>query len=830
MNTVNVPAVTVHMIGNAHIDPVWLWPLSEGRAEVLASYRTAMGLIEEFDGYVFTSGGAVTYRWVAEDDPELFAAIRHAVSEGRWALVNGWWLQPDCNIPGGESFARHALYGQRYLLQQFGRRACVGYNVDSFGHAGTLPQLLRLAGLDYYVFFRPGPHEMTLPQTPFWWEAPDGSRVLACRPPLHYNSPEEDDVHGRVHECVARATRGLPSSEAKGLPHVMCFYGVGNHGGGPTRENVRVLQEMMAEGGRIVPVFSSPERYLHEVEALGREWPTVKEELQHHARGCYTALSRVKRENRLAEHALMRAERFSALASLLCGAPNEQRALQEAWEGVLFNQFHDILAGTSIRSAYEDVWDLYDGAQRTAHRVESAALDALSADVAVRAEGQGVLVWNPLAWERSEAVRFRVPMGGFRDDRLGVVYPRAVTVADDCGDEVPAQIVDVELDYSTYMAHVEALVTVPALGCRVLDVWLTKGEPPAEEPCPPPVTEVDNGILRLRFDADSGWLAGLTDMASGVEFLTGPGAVPLVIDDPSDTWSHGVDAFRVVIGRFGATRAPQLVTDGPVRRTVRVAGAWGSSEVVQEFTLYRDAPWVDVTLTVDWHERHRMLKLAFPLAIEEVTVTASAPYGHVRRGADGEEHPCQAWVDLTGSRDGQLVGLAVLNDGKYGYDALDGELRLSVLRSPIYAFHDPRQVVPGVTYHYIDQGAQVIHYRVIPHLGPWPRALPDRRAYELQEPLIARPATRRAAGAPSGPLLSVEPDNMVLTVVKRSEDGDGFLVRGYEAEGRAGEVVIRCAPLGRCWRHRVRAHEVWTLALSVEDDRVEGLNLLEEPL
>ncbi|NLD73405.1 MAG: alpha-mannosidase, partial [Chloroflexi bacterium] len=187
------PPVTVHMIGNAHIDPVWLWPLSEGRAEVLSTYRTALMLLDEFPGYVFTSGGSVTYQWAAEDDPALFGRIQQAVAEGRWALVNGWWLQPDCNIPGGESFARHALYGQRFLEEHFGRRARVGYNVDTFGHAGTLPMLLRGGGLDYYVFFRPGPHEKDLPREPFWWEAPDGTRVLTCRPPLHYGTPESED-------------------------------------------------------------------------------------------------------------------------------------------------------------------------------------------------------------------------------------------------------------------------------------------------------------------------------------------------------------------------------------------------------------------------------------------------------------------------------------------------------------------------------------------------------------------------------------------------------------------------------------------------------------
>ena len=187
---------TVHLLCNSHLDPVWLWDLQEGREEVLATYRSALNRMGETPGFIFTSGGAATYRWVQEDDPEMFAEIRQRVAEGRWALVNGWWIQPDCNIPCGESFVRHGLYGQRALQEMFGRRAVTGYNVDSFGHAASLPQILRGCGLHQYVFFRPAPgREKDLPGTLFWWESDDGSRVLASRPPLHYPSPpgEIDD-------------------------------------------------------------------------------------------------------------------------------------------------------------------------------------------------------------------------------------------------------------------------------------------------------------------------------------------------------------------------------------------------------------------------------------------------------------------------------------------------------------------------------------------------------------------------------------------------------------------------------------------------------------
>ncbi len=822
MTTGGRARVQVHMAGNAHIDPVWLWPVQEGREEVVSTYRTALRLLNEYEGYVFTSGGSVTFQWVSEDDAELFAGIQEAVRGGRWALVNGWWLQPDCNIPGGESFARHAMYGQRYLMAAFGRRARVGYNVDSFGHAGTLPQLLSLGGLDRYVFFRPGPHEKTLPKGPFWWEAPDGTRVLTCRPPLHYGNPETEDMRERVGEAVVQARQDMP--------HILCFYGVGDHGGGPTRRNLDTLLEMISEGGPALPIFSSPERYFDEVEALDREWPVVRDDLQHHARGCYTALTRVKRENREAEHLLMQAERYATLAHLVCGTPNAQSALQEAWQGVLFSQFHDILAGTSIRSAYEDVWDLFAQARQTAGRVQTQALGALQDEIGVRDEGQPIIVWNALAWERTETVRIAFPMGGFRDDRLGRVYPATPRVADAHGNELPAQIAEVELDYSTYVVHIDVNVTVPALGCRVLYVELPVTEPPARDPQQPQVDVLENAALSLRLDRETGWLTSVIDRSTGQEILAGPANVPLVIDDPSDTWSHDVAAFRDVVGRFQSVDSPILVCDGPAVKTVRVISTWGQSRIEQDISLYADEPFIDVVMRIDWHERLKMLKIGFPLALDDVEVTASAAYGHIVREPDGEEQPCQAWLDVSGATSTGRAGLVLVNSGQYGYDALDGDLRLSVLRSPIYAFHQPREIVPGVTYHYTDQGPQEIRYRLYPHRGDWREVVPDRAAYALHEPLLSALTAPQPGPGGDLSLLRVEPSNIILTVVKVAEDDDALIARGYEAHGVATNMTLTSERLGTTWPYALRPYEIWTLRLPLDGSAPTPLNFLEEPL
>ena len=271
---------TVHLVGHAHLDPVWLWPWQEGYQEARATFRSALDRMNEYPDFVFTCDQIVLLSWVEECDPDLSAEIAARVAEGRWVHVGGWWVEPDCNMPGPESFVRQGLYGQRYLQSRFGRTATVGMNADPFGHHAMLPQILRGQGLDSYTFLRPGPHEGDLEPSTFWWEAPDGSRVLAYRIPHEYGSAG-GAVDGQLERSIA-AARGTGDQ-------IMVFYGVGNHGGGPTRANLDSIRrfDRMGSFGRLR--LSSPRDYLDAVLArveAGRELPVRRDDLQHHAPGC----------------------------------------------------------------------------------------------------------------------------------------------------------------------------------------------------------------------------------------------------------------------------------------------------------------------------------------------------------------------------------------------------------------------------------------------------------------------------------------------------------------------------------------------------------------
>jgi len=645
------PRPVVHMIGNAHIDPVWLWRVEEGRAEVLATYRSAIERMRETPGFVFTSGGAVTYLWVREDDPALLDEIRQRVDEGRWVLVNGWWVQPDCNLPCGESFVRHGLYGQRTLEALFGRRATTGYNVDSFGHAGSLPQILLGCGLRNYVFFRPQPGvEKDLPGTLFWWESDDGSRVLTSRPPLHYPS-DGGGLIARIDE----AARAAPTN----VGHVMCFYGVGNHGGGPTRANLASIERAMRRADGPEVRFSDPDRFFTLVRESGAELSVLHDELQHHARGCYTAVSRIKRDNRACEHALLTAEKAAALAHLLTGVAYPHAALTHAWQNVLFNQFHDILAGTSLREACEDVYEGYEESLRIAGRARDEALGALAARVDTRGEGRCLFVFNPLPWARSGPVcTTLVPTRWWNEDWAGLYRPGAVRLTDESGREVSCQVTALEHHGAHYRVHVCFQAALPSLGYRCYRFVFSEDAPTWAPPAPQRPAEgqdvvIENAYLRLSVDAETGWLNGLYDKRAGVELFRAPGAVPLIVDDPSDTWSHDVMSFDRVIDRASAAGKVYLVELGPVRQVVRASCTWGDSQITLDYILYADCEQAHIDVRVDWHQELTMLKLAFPLALSGAQSTASIPYGHVRRRDDGGEEPCQAWVDVTGQSGGR---------------------------------------------------------------------------------------------------------------------------------------------------------------------------------
>lgn len=761
----------LHMIGNAHLDPVWLWQWQEGFQEVKATFRSALDRLDEYEDFLFTASSAAFYEWVEKSDPRMFEEIRARVAEGRWRIVGGWWIQPDCNIPGGESFVRQALYGQRYFEEKFGTTARVGYNVDSFGHNGMLPQILAKSGLDYYVFMRPAPHEKGLPDDLFWWESDDGSRVLAFRIPFEYCTTGED-LEKHVRRCAGEIREPFV--------HKMCFYGVGNHGGGPTKENIESIRRLESDPELPALIFDTPDGFFEQASASGLPFPTVHDELQHHAVGCYSAHSGVKRLNRRAENALISAEKFCAIALQVTGQQYPED-FGRAWKAVLFNQFHDILAGTSLEAAYEDARDGYGEAMSIAGRNLNYALQSISWSIGTEQDGTTpIVVFNPHSWPSLASV----------EREYGSLTGEEVLL-DDEDHTIPLQTVRSQTSTRgrnrlAFVAH------LPALGYRVYRV---ASQPSTEEDPPFRADEssAENERFRLSLDPETGYIASLFDKEKQVETFKGPAARPVVLEDRSDTWSHGVVRFDHEVGAFSVQRIRQ-VESGPVKAVLRVESNYGSSRLVQDFSVYAAIDRIDVDVTVDWQEQFKALKLRFPVNLRLVRATCEIPYGSIVREVDGAEQPGQGWIDLSGisPQTGESYGLSILNDGKYGLDVRNEEIGLTVLRSPIYAHHDPFVPQPDEFYSFVDQGIQHFTYALLPHEGGWEAAGTVKHAAEInQRPIAIMEAYHEGPLPEKDSFFSVEPDNVILEALKRAEDGDGLILRYRETSKRTTRATIQ---------------------------------------
>ncbi len=801
----------VYMVGNAHIDPVWLWQWTEGREEVFSTCRSALDLLAEDPAFMFCRSSAATYVWIEEYEPALFEAIRERVAEGRWVIVGGWWEQPDCNVPSGESLVRQGLYGKRYFGRRFGVDVKVGYNVDTFGHPATLPQILRGLGMDSYVFFRPGPHEKELPSV-FRWVAPGGAEVIACRPWGIYGTGP-DDIEEHIRNCAALIQPPLTST--------LSLYGVGNHGGGPTRRNLATIHRLQSDPDLPELVMDGPGPFFHEAAALREALPVVCDELQYHARGCYTAVSEVKQEMRRSEQYLLAAERMSTVACSLGLALLPTTEMEEAWRKVLFNQFHDILAGTSIRPAYDDTRSDLLEAQATAERWYRDSLHRIASRVETQGDGQSLIVFNPSAFARREVVEI---------DLAANLETDAVTLVDDAGNETPTEYGVPSVHTRSWTHPLSFLADLPPLGYRRYD--LIRRAPESVFPCvEASPRHMESSRLRVEISPETGWITSIRDKTTGAELLSAPANVLRVMRDDSDTWSHDVVSFRDECGLFRPIDEPEVIAAGPTHATVRLRWAYAASVVEQEVTLYEHTPRIDFRTTVDWHEAHQALKACFPLALEEAVATFEVAYGHVTREANGGEEPVHRWLDLTGTLGGESYGAALLNDAKYGCDVLGSEMRLSLLRSPIYAFHDPQKPQPGERYEYTDQGQQAFTYALAPHRGDWRDAGIVEAAAALNAPVDALAEATHAGPFPGAQsFLSTTAPSLCLEVLKGAEDGDGLVLRGYETLGRActGQVTFLGHDLGEV---SLEPHEIksWRLFCDSGYWTLHECDLVERP-
>ena len=787
----------VHLIGNAHLDPIWLWRWQEGCGEVLQTFRSALDRLNEYPDFVFTCSSASYYKWVEEIAPDMFEEIRERVKEGRWVPVNGWWVQPDCNIPSAESFARQALYSQLYYNEKFGRICKTAYNVDSFGHSGMLPQLIKNGGMNAYVMMRPGPHENAEIPNMFTWESIDGTRIPTFRIPAEsgYGANSAEDI-SRTRDFSEK----LMAEENHGM---MIFYGVGNHGGGPTRRCIEYLESRLKKDGYHDMIFSSPDAFF-EAHCLEKvELPIWKDDLQHHASGCYSATSLVKQLNRRLENSLYFSEAFATVASKTAGMRDRTEDFKEAWRDVCFNQFHDILCGCSIMEAYDDVNAAMGHALTISDRIQNEAflriarridtwIDGVSDPVCeVRGHSCGkfprpVVVFNPLSFPIKVPVR---------------TYHPSKQVKDDAGNDVIFSNVRSSRSNDSHLDTV-FIADVPAVGYAVY--WL---KPCWNENSDLPEVHIDtdvsahdfsmeNEYLKVSFDEYTGFITSLVDKKSGYNYASEdkPIAVPTVISDSkTDTWAHMVFRFHDIKGIMKLEKI-ELVEDGNARAVIRTRHSFGGSYLVQDFILASGQRILRSKCKALWTEDFTLLKMSFPVGGENRINTYEIPGAYIKRPTNGEEEPAGRWGAISFD-DGGRRTLALLNDSKYSYDCPDNDLRLTVIRNVIFADHYSNR--PAANFNFTDEGIQRFEYGVFVCDGEAEKSdiMNEAAMFNIRPATVPESFHKGVLPQRKG-FLSVDRDNIIMTALKFCEDGSGdCIARFYETRGEDTRAHIVCEML-----------------------------------
>ena len=782
---------TIHAVGNSHIDMAWLWPWTETVEVVRNTFQSVLDLMREYPDFKFTMSSARTYEWIEEKYPDMFKQITDRIREGRWEVIGGMWVEPDLNMPDGESLARQILVGKRYFQSHFGVDVKIGWNPDSFGYNWQLPQIYSKSGMNYFVTQKLlWAHEFTtFPHKLFWWQAPDGSRLLTYFP-RDYAASIEGPGMAKDLSVWAPAIYGPKVSND---PAMMHLYGVGDHGGGPTRQMLDTAGTLMAsdtvypklELGTASDFFKTLQPKLGALNV-----PTWNGELyfQYH-RGVFTTQAETKQRIRRSEETLLNAEKFASLA-MLDGRAYPQEEMNRTWKRLLFDDFHDIMPGSGIGVNYLDARRELMDVRRAGNEVIHGSLREIAAHVNTQGQGAPVMVFNSLSWARTEVVEVEAQLPA---------PAKEIAVTDAQGSTAEAQLLS--MDAATHRVRFLLQANTPAFGYNTYFVRGSAAEKAEHSALHATADMLENDFVRVKIDPQTGCMTSLFDKRSNKEALApaetdtgGPkdkvcgNLLQTFVDKPKrwDAWNIDAD-FEKQHWDLDQADEVKLVENGPLRAAVRIKKHFQNSTFVQDVVLTPGTSRVDVKMQVEWREKHVLLKVAFPLSAHSDKAAFEIPYGSVERPTTRNtpaeqaqfEVPAVRWADISDA----THGLSLLNNSKYGYDAKGNVLRLSLLRSPEWP--DP----------HADEGHHEFTYSVYPHAGNWKDALTVRQGYSLNYGVIAfETAKHEGALPPAHTFVDVKAENVVLTAVKKAEDDDALVFRFYEWAGKESDVKIQLPP------------------------------------
>jgi alpha-mannosidase len=742
-------------VGHAHIDTAWLWPLAETKRKCARTFASAVLYMEDYPDYKFACSQAQQYEWMKELYPGLYRKIKARVKEGRFVPAGGTWVEPDCNIPSGESLVRQFLYGQRYFRSEFGLTCTEFWNPDVFGYSGALPQIIRGAGMTRFLTQKLSWNQFNRPtSSTFIWEGIDGSRVLTHFPPADtYNAMVS------VEEAL-RNVRDFKDHERANESYML--FGYGDGGGGPTVEMLEHAKRMADVDGLPRVQIRSPREFFDRCEADIKDALVWVGELYFELhRGTYTTQARNKLHNRRSEFLLRDVEFLAAAALAQAGAGRAARKrgaaagypsaeLARLWKLVLLNQFHDIIPGSSINQVYADSEKQYADVLASGAALRDQALAVVAPAAPRDGNAAHVLAVNTLSAARTEVVELPE----------GLLGPQTAANGAALG-----------------------VVSAPAMGYSV-------AAPGGAAPAPATATAsggaitLENAFVRAVFDRD-GQLVSLFDKQAGREAIQAgtPGNAFVMFDDNPLQWdAWDVDAFHLEkrFDGFAASTPARVTESGPLRAAITFETRLSADSTLrQTVRLSATSARLDFVTEADWHERHKFLKVEFPFALRAQEATYEIQFGHLQRPTHANttwdmarfEVSAHKWADLSEPD----FGVALLNDCKYGYATRGNVMRLSLLRGP---------TMPDAE---ADQGRHAFTYALLPHAGRPQEAGVIEEGYRLNAPLITRATAAQPAEAS---FFQVSAPNLVIDTVKKAEDSDALIVRLYEARGRRASARL----------------------------------------
>lgn len=800
--TTDEQQTTIFMIGNAHLDPAWMWRLDEGFEAFLATCRSALARIEETPDFIFTASSAAHYEFVEQTDPVLFVKIQEAVKSGRWSLVGGWWVESDCNLPSGESFIRQGLYGQKYFKSRFGITSTTGFCIDSFGHNANLPQLLRHCGMSRYIFMRPEQHEKELENALFTWRSASGNEVTAFRLPLHYSNFKNS--------ITEKLTLIKSYPTYKSNQPWMLFYGVGNHGGGPTKEQIAQIIAEKSSNKDFNIQFASVDQFFDVVEKNNTKLEVVVDEMQPHAIGCYSAHSLIKKLNRQVENNLLRAEKICVLAeSSVLGFKVNWKDLHQAWKNLLLNNFHDILGGVAIKEACLEAVSLYYESLAIAAREERIAIQVLSNNIDTTDSIESLLVFNPHTWKVLAPAEFELwhPEASEKGEEL-----QSVSLLDSEGNNIPTQRIESSGKIGGDRIRFVTQIDTPAFGWTKLNV--ERSAPQIKVKSALKVTDkiLLNGICGIVFEGDT-----------SETFMKYTPAQ--VFADDSDTWGHGISGFNESKGHFKVNKIIVL-EKGPVRGRVRVESSYGNSRIEEDFILYEGADYIEQRVYVDWRKSNSVLKLRYAHGCTAPKIFYEIPYSVIERPVSKDEVPGNSWAFVQDSSH----GIGIINNSKSSYSADEKYFYIICARSPLYAHHAPPHVFSqNEQKRYLDQGEQEFVAKIIFGQKTWQDARMPKRSLEFLQPQIVHlESGHEGILFQNERAFEVDSENILVTVIKRPYEGNdlGIVIRAIETSGIETSTSIRFGQFQGEWKGKFSPFEMKSFI--VKDGNILEINGIEE--